>query len=166
MLTDYIPSYDDVRAVIGADTEDLENAEIELKVIELQLVDVLDSISENLIGIYKDVQVRLKDPLQTTTKLERKIVGTLQVLSTYYIALILAPTFPVKILRKITDGKATGERTAEPFEKLQAELEETVATLIDRLKDLLEEYGEEVTRDTYGALTLSVGLAVDPVTGE
>lgn len=166
MLTDYIPSYDDVRAVIGADTEDLENAEIELKVIELQLVDVLDSISENLTGIYEDIQVRLKDPLQTTTKLERKIVGTLQVLSTYYIALILAPTFPVKILRKITDGKATGERTAEPFEKLQAELEETVATLIDRLKDLLEEYGEEVTRDTYGALTLSVGLAVDPVTGE
>lgn len=166
MLTDYIPSYDDVRAVIGADTEDLENTEIELKVIELQLVDVLDSISENLIGIYKDVQVRLEDPLQTTTKLERKIVGTLQVLSTYYTALVLAPTFPVKILRKITDGKATGERTAEPFEKLQAELEETVATLIDRLKDLLEEYGEEVTRDTYGALTLSVGLAVDPVTGE
>ena len=166
MLTDYIPSYDDVRAVIGADTEDLENTEIELKVIELQLVDVLDSISENLIGIYKDVQVRLEDPLQTTTKLERKIVGTLQVLSTYYTALVLAPTFPVKILRKITDGKATGERTAEPFEKLQAELEETVATLIDRMKDLLEEYGEEVTRDTYGALTLSVGLAVDPVTGE
>ena len=166
MLTDYIPSYDDVRAVIGADTEDLENAEIELKVIELQLVDVLDSISENLTGIYEDIQVRLEDPLQTTTKLERKIVGTLQVLSTYYIALILAPTFPVKILRKITDGKATGERTAEPFEKLQAELEETVATLIDRMKDLLEEYGEEVTRDTYGALTLSVGLAVDPVTGE
>ena len=90
----------------------------------------------------------------------------MQVLSTYYIALILAPTFPVKILRKITDGKATGERTAEPFEKLQAELEETVAALIDRMKDLLEEYGEEVTRDTYGALTLSVGLAVDPVTGE
>ena len=166
MLTDYIPSYDDVRAVIGADTEDLENAEIELKVIELQLVDVLDSISENLTGIYEDIQVRLKDPLQTTTKLERKIVGTLQVLSTYYIALILAPTFPVKILRKITDGKATGERTAEPFEKLQAELEETVEALIDRMKDLLEEYGEEVTRDTYGALTLSVGLAVDPVTGE
>ena len=166
MLIDYIPSYDDVRAVIGADTEDLENAEIELKVIELQLVDVLDSISENLTGIYEEIQVRLEDPLQTTTKLERKIVGTLQVLSTYYIALTLAPTFPVKILRKITDGKATGERTAEPFEKLQAELEETVATLIDRLKDLLEEYGEEVTRDTYGALTLSVGLAVDPVTGE
>ena len=104
MLTDYIPSYDDVRAVIGADTEDLEDTEIELKVIELQLVDVLDSISENLTGIYEDIQVRLKDPLQTTTKLERKIVGTLQVLSTYYIALILAPTFPVKILRKITDG--------------------------------------------------------------
>ena len=166
MLTDYIPSYDDVRAVIGADTEDLEDTEIELKVIELQLVDVLDSISENLTGIYEDIQVRLEDPLQTTTKLERKIVGTLQVLSTYCVALILAPTFPVKILRKITDGKATGERTAEPFEKLQAELEETVATLIDRMKDLLEEYGEEVTRDTYGALTLSVGLAVDPVTGE
>ena len=166
MLTDYIPSYDDVRAVIGADTEDLENNEIELKVIELQLVDVLDSISENLTGIYEDIQVRLGDPLQTTTKLERKIVGTLLVLSTYYIALTLAPTFPVKILRKITDGKATGERTAEPFEKLQAELEETVAALIDRMKDLLEEYGEVVTRDTYGALTLSVGLAVDPVTGE
>ena len=166
MLTDYIPSYDDVRAVIGADTEDLEDTEIELKVIELQLVDVLDSISENLTGIYEDIQVRLKDPLQTTTKLERKIVGTLQVLSTYFVALILAPTFPVKILRKITDGKATGERTAEPFEKLQVELEETVATLIDRMKDLLEEYGEEVTRDTYGALTMSVGLAVDPVTGE
>ena len=166
MLTDYIPSYDDVRAVIGADNEDLEDAEIELKVIELRLTDLLDSISENLIGIYEEVQERLDDPLQTTTKLERKIVGTLQVLSTYYVALVLAPTFPVKILRKITDGKATGERTAEPFENLQEELGDTVAALIDRLKDLLEEYGEEVTRDTYGALTLSVGLAVDPVTGE
>ena len=109
MLIDYIPSYDDVRAVIGADTEDLEDTEIELTVIELQLADALDSISENLTGIYEDIQVRLKDPLQTTTKLERKIVGTLQVLSTYYVALTLAPTFPVKILRKITDGKATGE---------------------------------------------------------
>ena len=166
MLTDYIPSYDDVRAVIGADNEDLEDAEIELKVIELRLTDLLDSISENLVGIYEEIQVRLDDPLQTTTKLERKIVGTLQVLSTYYVALVLAPTFPVKILRKITDGKATGERTAEPFEKLQEELGDTVAALIDRLKDLLEEYGEEVTRDAYGALTLSVGLAVDPVTGE
>ena len=166
MLTDYIPSYDDVRAVIGADTEDLEDTEIELKVVELRLTDLLDSISENLVGIYEEIQERPDDPLQTTTKLERKIVGTLQVLSTYYVAFVLAPTFPVKILRKITDGKATGERTAEPFEKLQEELEDTVAALIDRLKDLLEEYGEEVTRDAYGALTLSVGLAVDPVTGE
>ena len=165
MLTDYIPTYDDVRAVIGADIEDLEDAEIGLKVIELQLVDVLDSISENLIDIFKAISVKMEDPLQTTTKLERKIVGTLQVLSTYYVALVLAPTFPVKILRKITDGKATGERTAEPFENLQRELQDTVDALIDRLKDLLEEYGEEVTRVTNGALTMSVGLATDPVTG-
>lgn len=129
-------------------------------------MDVLDSISENLTGIYEDIQVRLEDPLQTTTKLERKIVGTLQVLSTYCVALILAPTFPVKILRKITDGKATGERTAEPFEKLQEELEETVAALIDRMKDLLEEYGEVVTKGHLRRFDLSVGLAVDPVTGE
>jgi hypothetical protein len=33
------------------------------------------------------------------------------------------------------------------------------------MKDLLEEYGEEVTRVTNGALTMSVGLAIDPVTG-
>ena len=165
MLTDYIPTYDDVRAVIGADIEDLEDAEIGLKVIELQLVDVLDSISENLIDIFKAISVKMEDPLQTTTKLERKIVGTLQVLSTYYVALVLAPTFPVKILRKITDGKATGERTAEPFENLQRELQDTVDTLIERMKDLLEEYGEEVTRTTNGVLTLAVGLAVDPVTG-
>ena len=165
MLIDYIPSYDDVRAVIGADTEDLEDTEIELTVIELQLVDVLDSVSENLIDIFKDISAKLEDPLQTTTKLERKIVGTVQVLSTYYVALVLAPTFPVKILRKITDGKATGERTAEPFENLQRELQDTVDALIDRLKDLLEEYGEEVTRVTNGVLTLAVGLAVDPVTG-
>ena len=165
MLTDYIPSYDDVRAVIGADTEDLEDTEIELRVIELQLVDVLDSISENLIDIFKTISVKMEDPLQTTTKLERKIVGTLQVLSTYYVALVLAPTFPVKILRKITDGKATGERTAEPFENLQQELQDIVDALIERMKDLLEEYGEEVTRTTNGVLTLAVGLAVDPVTG-
>ena len=166
MLTDYIPTYDDVRAVIGADTEDLADTEIELKVIELQLVDSIESISENLQSIYEDVVARMSDPTGVTTKLERKIVGTLQVYSTYYVAYILAPTFPVKILRKITDGKATGERTAEPFEKLQAELLDTVETLKERLEDLLEEYGEVIVRDGIGSVTLAVGLAVDPVTGE
>lgn len=166
MLTDYIPTYDDVRAVIGADTEDLADTEIELKVIELQLVDSIESISENLQSIYEDIVARMADPAGVTTKLERKIVGTLQVYATYYVALVLAPTFPVKILRKITDGKATGERTAEPFEKLQAELLDTVETLKERLEDLLEEYGEVIVRDEIGSVTLAVGLAVDPITGE
>ena len=78
----------------------------------------------------------------------------------------LKSTLKAQILRKITDGKATGERTAEPFEKLQAELLDTVETLKERLEDLLEEYGEVIVRDDIGSVTLAVGLAVDPVTGE
>ena len=171
MITDYILSPADVRAVLGLPKIDLEDETIKMPVFEYRLQETLYSLHPNFATLmvgYKDIdeahQLDPTNPPLTPTQKRLRALG--QMYATYALALIIAPTVPVFALKKETDGRAAGERMPNAFDALMDYLNGVLSTLQGTILDLLEEEGEEVIRTPYKYISMSVGLAVDPVTGE
>lgn len=170
-ITDYILTYDDVRALLGVSKKELKDETIGLQVYALQLEGGLDGLHSSILTMYSDLQEKKRlneeDPVANPplTKTEKKMLGTTQVYSTYSVAVMLVKSLPIFGVKRVTDGKAEMERMPTAFDNLQQELEGLLGTLEDELLGILEDLGETVTpvANTYFIGTAELG--VDPVTG-
>lgn len=160
-----IPSYDDVRAVLGVDDEELTDEQLALAVYSLQLSQGIDDVYENLPDLYKTLMEKKEQDPESLTRLEKKILGTTQVYATYLLGSIIAPTLPIFAPKKISDGKALTERISDPYKNIKAQLDAQLGDLLGTLEDLLGEYGENIPTKVFTFPVRGVGLAVDPITG-
>ena len=169
-ITDYIPVLSDIRAVMGVSVKELKDAVITSQVFGIQLEEKLENLHEALPDVYAELVKKAKDNQDdpnnpAPTKLEKKVIGLTQVLSAYYVALLIAPTLPVFGMRKITDGKAEQERQTTAFDELKADLSGQITDLEDELLEKLEDLGQVIVpvQATYFLGTST--LVQDPVTG-
>lgn len=168
------PSPIEVRALLGVDDLELTDEKVGLSVYMTQLEGKLDDVHSELTEIYAELDERHKDQntdgghvpsLEPLNRNERKLYGTVQVLATYELALLIAPALPMFALKKETDGKAEGERFNTAAQDTLDALEVQAGDLVNRTNDLLEELGYTVEVQTFLPFGVAT-LAVDPVTGE
>lgn len=169
--TDYIPSYNDIRAILGVSAKELKDITIALPIYEMQLEDGIENFHPALEELYATLQAKKKahedDPVNPPlTRNEKKLIGRTQVYASYYLALLLFKSLPIFGVKRVTDGKAEMERMANAFENLKAELEAGLDVAGDNLNETLEDLGETVTpvADYLPFATAEIGI--DPVTGE
>jgi hypothetical protein len=172
-MTDYIPSTNDIRALLGVSVKELKDETILLPVYAVQLETQLESLYTGIPDVFEALKAKKQlnetdpDNNPPLTKLERKIYGLTQVYSCYAAAMLLAPSLPIFGMRKIGDGKAEQERVQTAFDEIKGELLNAMTALGDELLEKLEEYGEEIPTTTPVFYQTAVAeLGTDPVTGE
>lgn len=165
-ITDYILSYADVRAALGLAVKELPDDTIKLPLFALQVEAYLDSIYTHLRDIYKALVAQEQEGTTPLTKTERKIVGLVKVISTYVAAYVAAPNVKAYGLKRITDGKAEGERFANAFDDLASSIGTLLYSYRNMLLDVLREYGEVIPVVPFTFAIATATLGVDPVTGE
>lgn len=172
-ITTYIPSFNDVRALLGVSIKELKDATIGLPVYEFQLESKLDDLHPVIVDKYAELLAKKQaaeehpdDPAYPPlTKTERKMVGATQVYSAYQTAMLLVISLPIFAAKRLTDGKAEGERVTTAFDNIKAELQSALDSIGDELLGILEDLGEtvEIPSPTYFLGVAELGT--DPVTG-
>ena len=161
-LLDYT-TYEDVRALIGVSSDELEDATLGLEVYETYLISEFEEIGENLVSDFETVAM-VSEATRTTQ--QKRFYRMTRLFASYATAKQLTASLPMFGPKDISDGKATVSRfAASPYK----DVVKGIAQEYDRIKGLLS--------DAYLALTSasstttvrsylgSTGLSVDPVTG-
>ena len=157
----------DVRGLLGVTDDEIDDSVLSSKVHMAEIADSLDVINPELSERYTELARRVEEGDSTVTKTELKLVGRVQVYACYKLAQLVMPALPLRALKRETDGKAEGERVADPFSELAAHLKEKVDDLISRIGVTLAELGLTGTAvSVAGRYSVGSALATDPVTGE
>lgn len=159
LITDYT-TYDDVRAVLGVSTDELEDTTLALETYASALLLDLEDVDVALPATYSAL------PGTGRTAAQERFFVTVRLFATYAVARQLTSSLPMFGPKDITDGKAGVTRFAdspykETIKRLQAEY--------DRYRTRLEKAYAGLTAGAY-TLTVPTFLSVasptsDPVTG-
>lgn len=168
----YLPACPDIRALLGVSIKELKDEIINLPVYVVQIEESLGGVHPELQDKYEELKEKLEknkeDPTNNPplTRPEKRLVGSVQVYMTYSHASLLAPALPMFGVKKITDGKAAGERSDDAWKSVQESLEANLAELAETILENLEDLG--IPRPVVTAFmpfgTATIGI--DPVTGE
>ena len=109
-LTDFA-SYDEIRAVLGVSDEELEDGTLALPMYLKLLQMEFGDLNADLESKYLDVKA-----LTNPTAKEQKLLDVVSVFSAYAIAFHLLTSMPLFAPKQITDGRASTDRIADPFE--------------------------------------------------
>lgn len=172
MLKTFIPSFDDVRAVLGVSDEELSDETLSLNLYKVALTEAYEDVSSTLLDLVVELQTKealvKEDPTATNmTRPEKRLLGLSSVYATYVVAVEAASSMPMFAAQTISDGKAEGSRFAGAY---QSTLQDAKAQLEDyrnRLQNLLTESfnGQAVTATIYTPFSRAT-LSIDPVTNE
>jgi hypothetical protein len=158
MLTDYT-SFDEIRAAIGVNDEELEDATLTLPMYEQNLVIDLDEIHDDIDTAYN----ALLAPLSADQERFQRCV---QLFATYSVARHLLGSLPIFLPKRVQDGRAEQERVNDPYEGVR----EGVNGMYARMREKLLAAFNVLFPATPGTpavtqvFAVGVGLSLDPVT--
>lgn len=160
----YIPSYTDVRALLGVSSEELEDDDIGVRLFVRVLEQDLQNVDASLLADYTAISA-VAFTMRTTT--QKRLFEAVQTYSTFHIAEQLCVALPQFSPKTIGDGKAIMQRHADSPYKVTIEGVTRGKNLaLANLRESLATF-----RDTaYESPTPFVGMRVsvptsDPVTG-
>lgn len=152
-----------VRALLGVNDLELEDAQLNLEVYVLVVEAGLDELSTGAMPMYDAVKAV---PEATRTSAQRRYFSLVQVYSATLVAIALLPSLPLAVPRRIGDEKAVVERVNDPFKLLSENMAASLAVLGSRLKAALSALDPTFSSTTVSRRFASVvGLSPDPVVG-
>lgn len=162
-LLDYTTA-DDIRAVLGVSSDELEDATLSLAVYEYSLIGELEDVSLTLISGYASIK---DTDVEGMNEVESRFYRGTRLFSTYVVARNLLSSLPLFSPKEISDGKATQVRFAQdPYKETIKRVEQ----LYERHKERLVTALAAFSLSTAAPATVRPYLVVsspnsDPVTG-
>jgi hypothetical protein len=160
MLTDYT-SYDEVRAVLGVSTKDLDDATLALPIYERNLRIEFAELDSGTNSQYLAISAM---PANTRTAAQQTFYEVTQVYSAYSISKQLLTSLPYFALQRVTDGRAEGERTGDAFKDVKDSINATFNILSTRIKTYYMALGNTLVLRETAKNSVGVSIAYDPVT--
>ena len=162
-LTDYT-TFNDIRAVLGVTTDDLEDSTLSLDVYVFDLEAELDDLEPSPHAAYKEL--REQDP-DTMSDNERRFFQAVRLFSTYSVGKQLLTSLPMFAPKEHSDGKSSMTRFAlDPYKETIKRVEGGYDKMRERLINAFAGLtASAATSATPRVFFLGSGLASDPVTG-
>lgn len=164
MITDYT-SYDEVRAVLGVDDDELDDTKLALGAYSSDLNFELNSFGT---GFVTYLDAKLAEDYETLTEKEQLFVDSAKLFATYSVASNLSVNLPMFALKEQSDSKASQVRFNDSFKGVLANVSGRLEAYRNRLRDLFDELNPGVivvTPATLGIIFTSSTPTADPVTG-
>lgn len=163
-VLDYIPTFADVRALLGVSSDELEDDDIDVRVFVRMLELDLRALSASLMSEYITIQSKSRSMRSTT---EQQLFEAVQTYATFHVADQLCSSLPQFSPKTISDGKAFAQRHADsPYKVTIDGVARGKLLATESLKAALGEFLGSI----YGGRAVFTGMRVstptaDPVTG-
>ncbi len=158
MLIDYT-TYDQIRAALGVDDEDLPDSVVSLPLYESILTQEFEDIDLDIETTYATTEA-----LETPTAQETRFLTACDLFATYAVAKHLSAALPLFAAHQVTDGKAQINRFTDPYKDVVAQVLSQYERAKSRLIAALSAIGTTNT-STAKAYFAIIPPSVDPVTG-
>ncbi len=170
MITNYIPDAASVRALLGLDSSELPDTQIELPIFELALKAELRTLSstEDVLQLFEEVQSK---PEADRTYKERTLFESVQVFSAYAVASMLLTALTQIINKTETDSKASFTRPDINLEMVRDSLVQGKTIATSRLATVVQDVVAEQAGEDRPVPNSFLGFRVatlmpDPVVGD
>lgn len=153
-------TYDDIRAALGVNDEELEDG-----VLGLQLYE--DNLSFELSDIHPDLDA-LHTTLESTpvlTSAQERFMAACRGFATYAVARSLTSTLPMFGPKSIEDGKARMERFADPYKATIEAVNKSYTTWKARLEAAYGTLMSTSKSTVFMSYAVSATPAYNPITG-
>jgi len=154
-------TFDDIRAVLGVSSDEIEDATFSLDVYTLNLTSELEDISANLVTDYTTVA-----EAASRSAVEERFYQATRLFAVYAVAYQATGSLPLFSPKDISDGKATVSRYADSPYKVVIE---KVRTMYEKFRGKLEKAYAEYGSNSSPTLVIRPFFSVasgakDPVT--
>lgn len=161
-ITSYT-SYDEVRAVLGVSTDELEDSTLALALYDYGLQAELKDIGPGLPADFAIVSA-IAEGSRTTA--EQWFFQNTKLFAAYAVAKQLGTALPLFGPKDISDGKATVSRFADsPYREVLKRVEREYGAAKTRLESAYAQYNSSSNTPVSRNYLMASSLSTDPVTG-
>ncbi len=155
-------TFDEVRAALGLDDEELTDSTLGLQIYDDQLNMDFASFSGDIPTKFQEVSAET-----TKTNQQKLFISAVRLFATYSVARQVGTALPMLAPKEISDGKALVTRfTSDPYRKTLMMVEDSY----NKYRGYVESSFSTLSSSTVVQVPIryfgSVGLSVDPVTGQ
>lgn len=162
-MLDYT-TYDDIRAVLGVSSDEIEDSTLSLQVYEFGLSSEIRAVSRSLAT---DVATVIAIAEGSRTTAEAELLEVMSLFATYAVARQLLTSLPLFSPKEISDGKASQTRYAtNPYEETIRRVESEFNRFKAELEEVYASYKSTTAQSRVERTYLMVSSpASDPITG-